>query len=431
MSWRSVALITSTLFLNFSFWELNGSALPMRLPLPVYTCVVAAGAMLITALFFAGPALATQAAKRPLTGVVENSIGLIPTVGFRICSALFLVFWMGSLMQIPGLWLLRFILRREASYTESVLLVVGILLFLFISGLQGLWVQSKLALFSVRLAIAILIAALLRAHEGWPTITRGLPPSEQQPVGVELWRGLSLAAVYVAPLSILAANYGRLLETRAGVLKTTMTGIALPLFGTLILVAIIEVATGHSSLYQPSLNPSIAMALWSHASARYQPGTMTVATITVFGAARFGANALTESLSFVTLGQRAKWAATGMFIAVIAWLSLHADFQTLFVFRDLAARALIVVGAVVTADVVAGKRWGEGARRVDWVGVGALLAGLGTPLYLPDWVAGAVAGEWWQPWLFPSYCAAFLVCGLGRVLQKQSRTSLDTNARPL
>jgi hypothetical protein len=82
---RFAALIIATLFLNFPFWILNSADLRMSGSLSLYAVQVGVLSLLITALFFVGPALAAQAAKRPLLGVVENSLGSVPAYGVRFC----------------------------------------------------------------------------------------------------------------------------------------------------------------------------------------------------------------------------------------------------------------------------------------------------------------------------------------------------------
>jgi hypothetical protein len=72
-------------------------------------------------------------------------------------------------------------------------------------------------------------------------------------------------------------------------------GVALPLFVTLLLVGAIGAATHASPFYQPSLEPTVAMALWSRAAGSALPGRRMIAAITVFGVARFGLKALAEA----------------------------------------------------------------------------------------------------------------------------------------
>ena len=75
--------------------------------------------------------------------------------------------------------------------------------------------------------------------------------------------GLSELAFYMAPLGLIAANFGYRVGGRRQVALTAACGAALPLLMTMLLVGLIRTATYHSSLYQPSLNPTVSMALWS------------------------------------------------------------------------------------------------------------------------------------------------------------------------
>jgi hypothetical protein len=287
INWRFAALTTATLFLNFSFCFVHGTDVWMFCPLPLYAGLLADGALLITAFFFLGPALATQTARRPLLTVIRNSLGAIPAFGMRLCGILFIVLWIANLVSVPG-WLLRFILHRNVSSTESGLIAAVVLVFLFITGLQSLRISAKLALFTNKLAIAVLVAALLRVHQGWPAVLEMVPISSERSVVSDLWHGLSLLSFYVAPLAFLAADFGYRIPGRKQVVKTALMGISLPLAGTLLFVGVISVATLHSRFYTPSLNPNIAMALWGHGAGSSLPGVMMLATITMFSAVRFG-----------------------------------------------------------------------------------------------------------------------------------------------
>jgi hypothetical protein len=406
----------STLFLNFPFWYVHGLDIWMFCPLPLYASIIGAGALLLTTLFFLGPALATQAGKRPLLCVAENSLGLIPASGLRLCCVSFLVLWVGNLIAVPELWWLSYMLRRDVSSTESGMIVTGILVFLFITGLQSLRTSAKLALFTIKLGIAILVAALLRVHVGWPAALNGFPASGERSAAT-VWHGLSLLGFYVAPLALLAANLCHRSDGRKQVVMTGLMGIALPLFGTLLVVGVLNVATLASPFYQPSLNPSVAMALWGHAARSSVPGRMMVTAITMFGAVRFGARALAESMSIRARPGRLGLVPLACLIGAIAWSSLHQDVLSLSRGLELSARYLVVAGAVLTADVVTAARRVEQTRKIDWIGAGALMAGLATPLYLPNWVVGTEADSWWHPWVLPSYGVGFLVCLFARAMQ--------------
>jgi hypothetical protein len=103
IDWRLSALTLATLFLNFSFWMHHGADLWMSCPLPLYAVCVGAVALLLTALFFVGPALASYTAKRPLLGVIENSLGSIPAYGLRFCCVVFLTLWIAKSVSWLGL----------------------------------------------------------------------------------------------------------------------------------------------------------------------------------------------------------------------------------------------------------------------------------------------------------------------------------------
>jgi len=61
----------------------------------------------------------------------------------------------------------------------------------------------------------------------------------------------------------------------------------------------------------------------------------------------------------------------------------------------------------------------EQVRRIDWIGTTALLTGLTAAFYLPKGIVGTEAEQWWHPQLFPSYGVGFVVCLIGRVIQKR------------
>ena len=408
VDWPVPALILATLFLNILFWEAHGLSLwPFR-PLPLYLLLLGAVALLVTALFFMGPSLATQAARLPLLGVIENSFGSIPAFGLRLCCVLYLVLWIAYLIAVPvWLWSSQ-ILRRQVSSTESGIFAAAVLVFLFVTGSQSLRSGAKLALFTNKLGIAILVAALIRVHEGWPAVLDGFRISGERSWISEVWRGLSELTFYVAPLALLAANFGQRSPRRKQVAMTGLMGIALPLFGTLLIVDFIGAATHASRFYQPSLSPSVAMALWGHAAGSGLPGRMMVAAITIFGAVRFGVRALAETASIRTPATRRGWVLLGCFVGAIAWAAVHPDTPTFTTAFDFSARCLAVTGAVLTVDFMVGRQRVERLRRIDWVGSIALLAGLATPMCVPH--------ESME--LLPSYLVGFLVCLCGRAVQK-------------
>ena len=412
VAWPLAALVLSTLFLNIWFCEFYVAGFGPRCPLPLYVIFQGAFALIVTALFFMGPALAAQAAGRPLFGVVENALGSIPALGLRLICVLYLVLWIAGLVAVP-VRVSSPILGRDVSPTEAGLFAAALLVFLFATGLQSLRNGAKLALFTNKLAIAILVAALIRVHEGWPDALDIFTAPGGRP-WFWAWRRLSLLAAYVAPLALLAADFGHRCRERRQEAMTGLMGIGLPLFGTLVVVGVINAVTLASPLYQPSLSPSILLALWSQTARSAQPARMMVAAITLFGAVRFGAMALARTASIRVPGPRRGLVLLGCFIGAIAWSSLHPYSPAFTAAFDWSARCLALAGAVVTVDYVTGRRRIEQARRVDWIGLIALLAGLATPLFVPH-------GPVDLAWLLPSYLVGFFVCLCGRAAQKLYR----------
>ena len=207
VDWRCASLIMATLFLNFSFCMSYGLDLCCFGPLVVHAGVLWAGVLLVTALFFLGPAMAVQAAGRRVFGVIQNSFGSFPTLVLRLCVVVFLAVWIAKLLAVPTLWALARIPGREPSSTETSLIASVLLAFLFFTGFQSTRTSASLALFTNKLGLAILIAAFIRVHDGWAAVPAGFPTAGQPRVIEQFWYGLSRLAFYVAPLALLAADF--------------------------------------------------------------------------------------------------------------------------------------------------------------------------------------------------------------------------------
>ena len=93
--WYRIALFIATVFLNIVFVNGRGVSLWLFCPLPAYAVLAAAVALLITALLFVGPALAFQSTRKPLFGLIEESLGSVPTVCY--VSALSYTWYFGFL----------------------------------------------------------------------------------------------------------------------------------------------------------------------------------------------------------------------------------------------------------------------------------------------------------------------------------------------
>ena len=415
LAWTSAALITSTLFVNFAFCYLSGDYLWIPGTLPAYGTVVLTGALLIAGLFFTCPALACARANQPLFTIIEYSFGSVPAWAVRLCCTWFLIVWIGDLVAWPASRFLTSILRRwDVPIIESSLIAVAVLAFLFTTGLQSFRTSVKLAFFTNKLGLAILIAALIRVRDGLPIALKGFP-AEGQPSALSVtWHNLSLLAFFVGPVLFLAGDFGYRLQSRKQVLLTAQLGIVLPICVTGLLVGIIDLAAHASGYYQPSLNPTIAMALWSKAAGSALPGRLMIATITIFGAIRFGARAFVNSVSMPWLGRRSIWVLLACLSGIIVWCAVHPFAKIITLSFRASAGCLVVVAAVVTADFVSKTPRAEQARKVDWGGFSALVSGLGTAFYIDT-----LTDPWWQPGLLPSYGVGFTTCLLARVMQRK------------
>ncbi len=421
LNWRMPALVMATLFLNFQFWYVHGLDFPMYNPVPLHIGLLAAGTLLITALFFIGPALATQAARQPLLELAAQTLGVIPAYCLRLCCAVFLILWIALSITGPGLRLVAVTLNREVSSTEFALGAGSLLVFLFLTGLQSLRACAMLAKFTNKLGIAILIAALIRVHDGWHATLKGFPVfAGNTAVVLDFWHGASVLSFGVAPLIFLGANYGLRCHGRKQIAMAALMGIALPLFGTILFLGMINVATGSSWFYRPSLNPNIEMALWSRAARSAMPGPIMLVMITMFGAVRFGARALADSVSIGRGNPLKQFVLPACFIAAIVWCSLHQDAAYVVRLFEITVECLAVAAAVLTADYLA-RQWRTGpAPKIDVVGLIALFTGLATPFCMPYWT-GIGTDSSTHPWLLPSYGIAFLVCLLGRSATLKTR----------
>ena len=418
IDWRDAALILSTLFLNLPFWLAHDFDLPLFDPVSVHGVILGVAAQLIATVFFMGPALAAQRARKPLAGLLEDSFGSIPAWGLRLCCVVFLVLWLGY-SPLGLLWrFMPFVVHHIPSDMEATAVTAAVGLFLFATSLQSLRTNAKLAVFTNKLAIAILIAALLRVREGWPAVLNGLPIPGERSGRLDAWHGFSLLVFGVAPLALFAATFGSRIGGRKQVVKTALSGVALPVFGSLLVAGIIDAAALRSASYTPSLSPNIMMALWSHSASGARGGTMMLTVIATFGAGRFGARSLIEAVSIPGVGTAAKWAVLGCCLCFIAWIPTHY-FPTLATAFEASATCLTVAGAILTADLITGRRQTAGARKIDWVGLSALAAGLAMPFYMPFLTSSEAPELWWHPWLLPSFGVGFVTCLVGGLLQKR------------
>jgi len=421
--WREPALILAAIFFSFAFWYSVATYYPLFGPhyllWGALTAVVTLG---LTAGFFLGPAMRVR--ERGLFPAVADSMGRIPALAVRALSVVFLVWWIAGMLAMASRLIFLF---RKPSCLESVpaTWTVGavILLFLFATGVRSQRTLAKLAMFSIKLGIAVLIAAVVRVRDGWDAVAHGFPEVIGRSVLWSFPSGGSRLAFYFAPLLFLGAAACWRLRSRGDVVRVALAGVALPLFGTLVVVSLICVAVGHTELYRPSLNPNIAMALWGDAARRTVSWRMLIALITMFGAMRFGIRALADSLMVDSLRARWRWTALCGLACAIAGIAAHQRPLDEPMICSMAVQGLAVAAAVLTADSIAGHR-PAASRWIDWTGTVAFVAGFVAPLALPYRFQEFGPNDWWRPWLPPSCGIAFAACLLGRLPWGLARRTL-------
>jgi len=429
VDWRMASLVLAALFFNFLFAESHSTSLGLWLPLPLYAVFMATVAAILTALFFMGPALACQSRKRPILRVIQDSVGTVPAFALRVCFVLFLVFWITAMIALPVYWWSALFRQGRASAFESGAVAATVLTFLFITAHQTMHARSALSLFTNKVALVILFAALIHVREGWGATLVG---SRWDGWYYSVWMGLSELASYMAPLGLVAANFGYRVGGRRQVALMVACGAALPLLVTMLLVGLIRTATYHSSFYQPSLNPTVSMALWSHTARSALGGRLLVAAVTVFGALRFAGRSMTDIVGVRFPGSLRGWLFVSCVIAVISWLALHPFADALQVALDWSGRCLGVASAIITADLLTRKQRDEEPQIVNWIGLTAVLAGLATPLYISHGPVMLTPMPWWYPWLLPSYIVAFFVGSIGRLMQRSGiLPQIGSRSRPL
>jgi hypothetical protein len=374
-------------------------------------------ALLFVMLFYLGPALAAQSSKRSLFSLAEVSFGTMPAMGFRICCAFYLVLWLSFSVQTVVVFLYRWPYHREPTGLESAILPAVITLFLFATALQTLGTNAKLALFTNKLSLAILIAALIRVREGWPSAWDALSHSPGFMQATD-WRRVPFLFFYFAPLALFASDFGKRSRTRREAAIIGLVGLALSFAVSLFAASFVAHAT-YALHWNLGNGSTIAAALFREVSARYLPPRMMVTAITMFGSARFGIRALADSVPFeAKTARRVVLVLMACCIVILAAANPAAKHSVL----EILTRCLVVTAAIFSADFIAVSREIEKPKRVEWIGTISFLVGLGTPflwsylfgLDISLFVPGQVE-SWWFPWLLPSYAVSFVTCLLLRM----------------
>lgn len=279
--------------------------------------------------------------------------------------------------------------------------------------------------FSTKLGFAVLFAALIRVRDGLPSVIDPTVQLGSYELGSRGWEGLLQLVAEAAPLTFLAVYLVRPNSTRQQIAMTGLMGLAIPLFASVILLSVVGAATSVSHFYQPSLDPSVAMALWSQVAHSAMPGGILIAGMTIFGAARFGARALAQTFPIRTPGN--PWWVVLPVAVLVSWSSNYR----LYYFEgtyDFLVRCFSVASGIITADFWFGHPV-RLPKRFDWVGIVALLAGLALPMLVPNrlWANALHFELWWHPWLLPSYAIALAVCLVGRIAGKLARATFSVS----
>jgi hypothetical protein len=417
--------VLATLFLSL-LWYIEAHEFWFPGPPVVRFALLGGSALLLVALFYLGPAFAAQLTKRSLFDLVEVSLGSIPALGLRLCCVLYVVALLDGPSWLVARALSESFLHHAPSTTTLGLLAAGILAFLFATGLQSLRTVAKLAVFTNKLGIALLIAALLRVRGEWLAAFQDISGAREPADLPHIWRSFSHLFFLIGPPVFLASDFGRRSPTRKQAGMIGFFGLALPFAVTLLVVGFIEEAIG---FVYPNLRArdGISTALWHGDSLRYIPVKTTIAAISMFGVVRFLARSLAGALSIFERRKLIRCSLLGLLVCTIALESIHyLDLSETF---EWSIRSLVATAAVLSADFLAGRSGGS-VRRLDWVGVSALLAGWGIPYAVGfletgfflvtgiDSVRLSSAEEWW---LLPAYGVSFVICLLGRVAQRRFR----------
>lgn len=366
----------AVLFLNFLFWSANGNLLWLPFSWPINTLLAAAIVLAFTAMFYAGPAYAIAHNGNGLFATVEASLGRFPTQLVRICALWYLIDWLAGLLDQPILWTLPNILKRDPLTTDSILFSLLLLVFLYATSHE-----PALARFSIRLSIAILIACAIRVRETPAYFTIDIESLE--------WN-LDRLALSMAPVAFLAAA-----QSSPQVLRTAALVIALPLWSSVFVVGLINMATLGSSYYQPSGSPNISMALMGGVSSRAIPALYLITSLTLFGPMRLGVQFLRASLPPPVA--RFGWLSI---VAVICYLHFDPLRHWNFITPAIPATILSTTAGVLTASLIR-------PPKGKWIANLAL-------------IAGAIVGghNIRKPEILPAYATAFAITLAGRKLQR-------------
>jgi hypothetical protein len=344
-------------------------------------------------------------------------------LAFRLCCAAFLAFSVGQMLSaIIGLGTIG---RRTYPPLESAIIAGALVLFAFVTSTQSLRASARLALFTNKLTLAILVAALIRVRNGLPSAWSlfSHPPAPADMAST--MQNLSQVAFYVCPVALLATSLGGRCGSRKQVVLTAVFGLAVPVVVAVLATDFIVTAI------QGGQFRNLLVALTSGDSGRVLPTKVRLMAITMFGAVRFMVAALTDSVPAFGGRQNALRLAVAapLVVGVTLMPAILGHYLDTSGIQENLATALSLVAGMLTADALA-RRWRivghstpEHPRRVDWISVGifvmawCVLAFCSDAPYFPFLIAGFPPDPG-HPLFLPSYGLGFTALALGRAFQK-------------
>jgi hypothetical protein len=384
--------------------------------------------LLLIGLLFVGPALAAQRLKTTVFAIAELSLGRIPALLFRLGCTVYL-----ALLSFPILSTITELTiapppmgYSQWSWAHA---GVGVSLSLVLAGTSvvSLRTNARLALFTNKLALATMIAALIRVRgnlpESWAAFTSTASLAVNPTHALDKMGYLLL---YSAPLVFLAAVFAHRSQSPRCAVQIGIWGAAVPFVAAVFLSGFVDRAAHLMYRNFGNINPYWAALLGGDARA-YYPAKKALILITLFGVVRFAAWAIAEALP---LPREKKWARRAILGCVATGIGVACGSLTLDLIAAKGAAACVVVAgaAVLSADYLTGRWRRPGAKTVDWVGLSAWLAGAGI-LHYRAWTfvfTGIYLGPdqevWWHSWwILPTYGISFVVCMAGRLIERHSR----------
>jgi len=381
--WKLPSLVLATFFFNFYFWYRPASALVFIGPPALYFASLGTVTALVSALFFLGPALAAHRAGRPLFQLAEASLGAIPAAAFRVVCAILCVLWLAETTGNLVCNVLRFLLQRSLSVIESSVVLGALFIYLSVSGLQSLRTSAELALFSNKLGAAVLIAAAIRVRSGVPGAWSDLWTASG---GSDTWAQIVYPLMILGPLAFLGADFGAGARRRREVAFIALFGLAVPMALTLFGVTLVHRAAYHG--YSLGGYANILSALWGGDSWHFMPQWMLLATLTLFGLARFCVRMLRAAVAPVT--RRPVFALTLSAVALAAIVALSIGGSWIMPLgMEITARVTSGVAALFTSDLILRRRYHARTRWVEWLPLLSVGVGIAAPGAALFWDPGA------------------------------------------